>query len=48
MDLEVEGVRYIEMYRGPAAYALGPPPSRGDLYSRVGPKLLRVLRADKW
>ena len=27
-DLEVEGVRYIEMHRGPAAYILGPPPSR--------------------
>ena len=29
VDLEVEGVRYIEMHRGPAAYLLGPPPSRG-------------------
>ena len=29
VDLEVEGVHYIEMHRGPAAYALGPPPSRG-------------------
>ena len=29
IDLEVEGVRYIEMHRGPAAYVLGPPPSRG-------------------
>ena len=27
--VEVEGVRYIEMHRWPAAYALGPPPSRG-------------------
>ena len=27
-SLEVEGVRYIEIHRGPAAYALGPPPSR--------------------
>ena len=26
--LEVEGVRYIEMHRGPGAYVLGPPPSR--------------------
>ena len=26
VDLEVEGVRYIEMHRGPAAYVLGPPP----------------------
>ena len=25
VDLEVEGVRYIEMHRGPAAYELGPP-----------------------
>ena len=29
IDLEVEGVRYIEMHRGPTAYVLGPPPSRG-------------------
>ena len=29
VDLEVEGVRYIEMHRGPATYVLGPPPSRG-------------------
>ena len=29
VNLEVEGVRYIEMHRGPAAYVLGPPPSRG-------------------
>ena len=29
VDLEVEIVRYIEMHRGPAAYVLGPPPSRG-------------------
>ena len=28
VDLEVEGERYIEMHRGPAAYVLGPPPSR--------------------
>ena len=28
VDLEVEGVRYIEMHRGPAAYVLGPPPLR--------------------
>ena len=26
VDLEVEGVRYIDMHRGPAAYVLGPPP----------------------
>ena len=30
VDLEVEGVRYIEMHRGPAAYVLGPPPSRSS------------------
>ena len=29
VDLEVEGVRYIEMHRGPVAYVLGPPPARG-------------------
>ena len=29
VDLEVEGVRYIEMHRGPADYVLSPPPSRG-------------------
>ena len=29
VDLEVEGVCYIEMHRRPAAYVLGPPPSRG-------------------
>ena len=29
VDLKVEGVRYIEMHFGPAAYVLGPPPSRG-------------------
>ena len=29
VDLEVEGMRYIELHRRPAAYVLGPPPSRG-------------------
>ena len=29
VDLEVEGMRYIEMHCGPATYVLGPPPSRG-------------------
>ena len=29
VDLEVEGVHYIEMHRGPAAHVLGLPPSRG-------------------
>ena len=28
VDLEVEGVRYIEIHRGLAAYVLDPPPSR--------------------
>ena len=28
VDLEVEGVHYIEMHREPAVYVLGPPPSR--------------------
>ena len=37
VDLEVEGVRYIEMHRGPAAYVLGPPPSRSrDLELECG------------
>ena len=35
VDLEVEGVRYIEMHRGPAAYVLGPPPSRSELEGGV-------------
>ena len=34
--LEVEGVRYIEMHRGPAAYVLGPPPSRGGYLELEG------------
>ena len=29
INLEVEGVRYIEMHRWLADYVLGPPPSRG-------------------
>ena len=29
VDLEAEGMRYIEMHRWSAAYVLGPPPSRG-------------------
>ena len=29
VDLEVEGMHYIDVHRGPAAYVLGPPPSRG-------------------
>ena len=28
VDLKVEGVHYIEMHRGQAAYELDPPPSR--------------------
>ena len=40
VDLEVEGVRYIEMHHGPAAYVrilyvLGPPPSRSELEGGV-------------
>ena len=47
VDLEVEGVRYIEMHRGPAAYVLGPPPSRSrDLEllrrSHCMPRRLRI------
>ena len=29
VDLEVEGMHYIEMHRGPATHVLGPPSSRG-------------------
>ena len=29
IDLEVEGVHYIELHRGPATHVLDPPPSRG-------------------
>ena len=29
VDVEVEGVRYIEIHLRPAAYVLGQPPSRG-------------------
>ena len=29
-------MRYIEMHRGPAAYVLGPPPSRGGDLELVG------------
>ena len=36
VDLVVEGVRYIEVHRGPAAYVLGPPPSRGGDLELVG------------
>ena len=36
VDLEVEGVRYIEMHRGSAAYVLGPPPSRGKYLELEG------------
>ena len=50
VDLEVEGVRYIlEMHRGPAAYALGPPPSRSrDLRrSHCMPRRLRIYTSPK-
>ena len=37
VDLEVEGVHCLEMHRGPAAYVLVPPPSRGrDLELKGG------------
>ena len=42
VDLEVEGMRYIEMNRGPHTYMLGPPPSRGgelELEGRVNVSL---------
>ena len=43
VDLEVEGVRYIEMHFGPAAYVLDPPPSRGrDLVRIRVPRLPRA------
>ena len=43
VDLEVEGVRYIEMHRGPAAYVLGPLSSRGgDLELDGGVNACRV------
>ena len=38
VNLEVEGMRYIEMHRGPAAYVhvLDPPPSRGGYLELEG------------
>ena len=44
VDLEVEGVRYIEMHRGPAAYVLGPPEprSRTRRRSHCMPRRLRI------
>ena len=45
VDLEVEGVRYIEMHRGLAAYVVGPPPSRGrDLELEGGVNACHVVR----
>ena len=45
VDLEVEGVHYIEMHRRPAAYVLGPPPSRGrDLELEGGVNACHVER----
>ena len=57
-NLEIEGVRYIGMNRGPAAYVLGPSPARGgdleleggvvyDLCIRV-PRLPRVCVCKAW
>ena len=44
VDLKVEGMRYIEMHRGPAAYVLGPPPSRGrDLELEGGVNACHVV-----
>ena len=47
VDLEVEGVRYIEMHRGPAAYVLGPASfkeqrSRTRRRSHCMPRRLRI------
>ena len=43
VDLEVEGVRYIEMHRGPAAYVLGTPSARGrDLELEGGVNVCHV------
>ena len=42
IDIEVEGMHYIEMHRGPATYVMGPPPSRGgdlELEGRVNVSL---------
>ena len=36
VDLDVEGVRYIDMHRGTVAHVLGPPPSRGGDLELVG------------
>ena len=36
MDLEVDGVRYIEMHRRPHTYWAGPPPSRGGDFEIEG------------
>ena len=50
MDLEVEGVRYIEMHRGLAAYVLGPPPSRGrdlELEGGVNPSSIVRIRVPR-
>ena len=45
VDLEVEGVRFIEMHRGPAAYVLNPLPSRGgDLKLEGGVNACHVER----
>ena len=43
VDLEVDCVRYIEMHRGPAAYVMDPPPSRGrDLVLEGGVNACQV------
>ena len=48
VDLEVEGVRYIEIHRGPAAYELGPPSllqgaeTRTRRWSQCMPRRVRI------
>ena len=36
VNLEVEGVHYIEMHRRPASHVLGPPPSQGGNFELEG------------
>ena len=46
VDLEVEGVHYIDMHRWPATYVLGPPPSRGrylELEGRVNARHIEYV-----
>ena len=46
VDLEVEGMRYIEMHRGPSAYVLGLPSSKGrdiELEDIIGMKFNHAI-----